>query len=464
MTLDLSSSLRAAAPTSPEALAGTKKEAGTTRLLSTFDIMALIVGAVIGAGIFSSPALVAANAASTQDAFIGWALGGLIAVAGALCYAELATAHPHMGGEYHYLRLAFGEKVGFLFAWARLTVIPTGSIALLGYVFGDYATQLHRLGEFSPAVYAAIMIVLMTGLNVLGLRCGACTQKVLTLLVVAGILLIVAAGLTLASPSPVPMAEPATPAEATQWGLILVFVMLSYGGWNEAAYVSAEVNGPNRRLPRALFWSLAIVTAAYLLLNAALFRMLDLAGTGASTAVAADAMRALMGEPGARLVSVLIAVAALASVNATILLGARTTYAFGRDEPMFGFLGHWSIRHQAPVRALLVQAAIALLLVALGGLTHSGFKTMVEYTAPVFWLFFVLTGLALFVLRARRPDHPRPFRVPAYPFIPLVFVASSGYLLYASLVHTGIGALVGLAVLAAGVLLLLVRKRAAPRA
>lgn len=461
MTLDISSAVRHASAT-PLAAQGTKEEAGPARILSTFDIMALIVGAVIGAGIFSSPALVAANAASMQDAFIAWALGGLIAIAGALCYAELATAHPHTGGEYHYLRLAFGEKVGFLFAWARLTVIPTGSIALLGFVFGDYATQLYPLGDYSPAIYAAIMIVLMTWVNVLGLKCGTCTQKVLTLLEVGGILLIIIAGLTIAVPTSAQAAMPAMPpAETTQWGLVLVFVMLSYGGWNEAAYVSAEINGPNHRLPRALFWSLAIVTAAYLLLNAALFKVLDLSGASASTAVAADAMRTLMGEPGARLVSVLIAICAVTALNATILLGARTIYAFGRDEPMFGFLGHWDVRHHAPVRALLAQSAIALLLVAVGAMTHSGFKTMVEYTAPVFWLFFVLTGLALFVLRARWPDHVRPFRVPAYPLIPLIFVATSLYLLHASLVHTGVGALVGLVVLAMGVVLLLVRRRPA---
>lgn len=443
-------------PHQPPSVAARARQA---TLLSQLDVMALVIGVVIGAGIFSAPALVAMNVASVEHALIAWGVGGLIAVAGALCYAELATTYPSACGEYHYLRMAFGEKVGFLFAWARLTVIPTGSIALLGYVFGDYATQLYGLGAHSAAVYAALMIVVMTLLNLLGLKSGARTQKALTLIEIAGVLLIIVAGLTLAAPEVAPAAPGAT--DGTQWGLVLVFVMLAYGGWNEAAYASAEVAGAQRGMPRALFWSLVIVVAVYLLLNIAIFHVLGLAGAGSSTAVAADAMRAVMGERGGQLVSVLIAVSALTSVNATILLGARTTYAFGRDEAMFGFLGHWNERLHAPVRAMLVQSAIALGLVLLGAVTRTGFKTMVEYTAPVFWLFFVLTGLSLFVLRARRPGQPRPFSVPAYPLIPLVFVATSLYLLYSSLVYTGVGALVGIAVLLIGLLLLFFRKRTA---
>lgn len=430
-------------------------------LLSTLDVMALVVGIVIGAGIFSAPALVAANASGLNDMLMAWLLGGLISVAGAMCYAELATSYPDAGGDYRYLRMAFGEKIAFLFAWARLTIIPTGSIALLGYVFGDYATQLFSLGPYSAALYAALIIVALTVLNVIGLQAGKWTQNLLTALEVGGVLFIVVAGLALAAPAPDAfVSRPAT--DITNWGLVLIFVMLTYGGWNEAAYVSAEVVGPGRSLPRALFWSLALVTLIYVLVNLAYAKVLGLGGMAASSAVAADALRAVMGEPGARIISVLIAISALTSANATILTGARTTYAFGRDEPMFAALGRWDGRHHTPAFALLVQAAIALALVALGAATRSGFATMVEYTAPVFWLFFVLSGVALFVLRARSPERRRPFSVPFYPITPLLFCGSSAYLLYASVRHTGVGALAGLAVLAVGALVLLLRKR--PRA
>jgi basic amino acid/polyamine antiporter, APA family len=191
------------------------------------------------------------------------------------------------------------------------------------------------------------------------------------------------------------------------------------------------------------------------LINWAYLRGLGLAGMAGSSTVAADLMDRALGTPGARLVSLLVVIAALTSVNATVFTGARTTYALGRDFPRLGFLGRWHEGARTPVNALLAQGAVCLLLVLLGTLTRRGFETMVEYTAPVFWFFFLLTGISLFVLRRQDPGAPRPFRVPLYPLTPLVFCASSAYLLYSSLAYTGVGALVGVGVLAVGVILLL---------
>ncbi|MBW3551555.1 MAG: amino acid permease [Proteobacteria bacterium] len=432
--------------------------------LSTSDVMALVVGVVIGAGIFSVPSVVAANSGGAGALMLAWVLGGVLSLAGALCYAELATSYPHSGGEYHFLKLAFGNKVAFLFAWARLTVIPTGSIALLGFVFGDYAAQvLPIMGAWSSGLYAALAVVMLTAINVAGLKSGRRTQNLLTLLQVGGVVAIVAAGLAL------PIASGALQAAAatgdTHWGLVLIFVMLAYGGWNEAAYISAEVVGANRNLPRALVLSIAAITGLYLLMNLAYLRVLGLPDMAASSAVAADMMGSVLGGRGAQVISAIVAVAALTSMNATVLMAARTTYAFGRAAPMFAPLGRWDPRLDSPVHALLVQGAIALALVGLGTATRHGFTTMVEYTAPVFWLFFLLTGVALFVLRARSgPGAHRPFSVPLYPLTPLVFCTMAAYLLYASVRHTGTGALVGLAVLGLGGLVLLIGgDRAVPR-
>lgn len=424
-------------------------------VLRVRDLISLVVGIVVGAGIFSAPAVVAANAASGGAMMLVWLVGGVLSLAGALCYAELATAHPHAGGEYHFLRLAYGDRIAFLFAWARLTVIPTGSIALLAFVFGDYATRLWSLGRFSSPGYAALVIALLTMLNVIGLQSGKRTQNLLTILQLCGVAAIVLAGLLLAPPGSLAAPVPAATAAATHWGVALIFVMLAYGGWNEAAYMSAEIVGGRRSLPIALAASIGLITLLYLLMNFAYLRVLGLDGMGASSAVAADMMQSAVGSGGGLLISTAVAVAAVTSINATILMGARTTYAFGQVAPMFSALGQWHPRFAAPVNALLVQAAIALALVLLGTLTRQGFTTMVEYTAPVFWLFFLLTGASLFVLRARQPDTPRPFRVPLYPLTPLAFCAMCAYLLYASLRHTGIGALVGVLVLAAGALVLL---------
>ncbi len=215
----------------------------------------------------------------------------------------------------------------------------------------------------------------------------------------------------------------------------------------------------------ALLWSLVAVTGLYLLVNVAYLKALGLAGMGQSEAVAADLLRHVAGAPGARLISLLICAAVLTSSNATILMGSRTHYALGRDFPMFSPLGRWSARAGSPVNALLVQGAIALVLVGVGAITRRGFETMVEYTAPVFWFFFLLTGVSLLVLRRREPDVVRPFRVPLYPLTPLLFCATCAYLLYSSLAYTGAGALVGVVVLATGLipLALMHRRKARPR-
>jgi amino acid transporter len=423
--------------------------------LRVVDAIALVVGIVVGAGIFGTPRLVAGTLGSEWAVLLAWFLGGVVSLLGAMCYAELASTYPHPGGDYHYLSRAFGDKVAFLFGWARLTVIPTGSIAFIAFVFGDYASQILPLGPYSPSVYAAAIVVVLTAVNIVGVRHGAWTQNVLTSLEVLGVAIVIFAGLFLAEPAAAPAAgAEAAPAAAgpggAAWGLSMVFVLLTYGGWNDAAYVSAEMRGGRRGIARALLWGIGAVTVLYVLVNLAYLRGLGLAGVAGSEAVAADLMRRVAGDPGAQLISLMIAVSALTSVNATTLMGARASYALGRDFPVFAALGRWSGRTGTPVNALLVQGAISLALVLLGTLTRGGFQTMIDYTAPVFWFFFLLAGVSLFVLRVREPETPRPFRVPLYPLTPALFCLTSGYLLYSSLAYTGLGALVGVAVLAVG--------------
>ena len=238
-------------------------------------------------------------------------------------------------------------------------------------------------------------------------------------------------------------------------GLILVFVLLTFGGWNEAVYITAEVRDARRWMPRILVLSLVVISLLYLLINLAYLRVLGLGGMAGSEAVAADLMQHVFGGPGAVLMSGIVVAAALTSANATLITGARSVYAVGRDFPALAFIGRWDERSGSPRVAMLVQGGLALLLVGLGALAMDGFQLAVEYTAPVFWLFFLLVGISLFVLRRRSPGIERPFRVPMYPLLPLLFCLTCAYLLWSSLAYTGIGALVGVAVLAAGGVLLL---------
>jgi basic amino acid/polyamine antiporter, APA family len=426
--------------------------------LSALDAAAVIFGIVVGVGIFKSPSVVAQNLESEAAFLLVWPLGGLVSLVGALCYAELATAYPHAGGDYHYFTRSFGREIALLFAWARLAITQTGSIAILAFVFGDYAAQLLPLGAYAPSVYAALSVALLTLLNAAGVRRGAWMQNLLTAAKLLGLLSISLVGLALAPP-PAP-AAPAGPNPGASSGLAMIFVLLTYGGWSEAAFLSAELRDVRRNMTRALLLGVAVITAVFVLVNLAYLRVLGLEAMGRSEVVAADLMRHAVGEGGSRFISLLIAVSALGANSGTIFTGARTSYALGQDVPAFRFIGRWDGRTGTPVNALLVQGAIALALVVFGTLTRHGFSTLVEYTAPVFWFFLLLGGLSLFVLRTREPEVPRPFRVPLYPFTPLLFCATCIYMLQASLTYTGVGALVSVAVLLTGGPVLLLARRA----
>ena len=422
--------------------------------LASKDAVGMIVGIVVGAGIFRTPSLVAANVGSDSSFLLVWVAGGAISLVGALCYAELTSTYPHTGGEYHYLTRAYGKPFAFLFAWSRVSVIQTGSLALLAFVFGDYASQLVRLGEYSSSIYAALVVVTLTGLNVTGVRQGTRTQNLLTVVEVFCLLLVIVGGLILIE-TPLHVSSPAPPSSEGAIGLAMVFVLLTYGGWNEAAYISAEMKG-RRDITRALILGIGIITALYLLVNWSYLRALGLSNLAGSEAVAADLMQRSLGERGSQFVSILVAISALTSANATTFTGARTNYALGRDFRMFRLLGRWRKHRNTPTNSLLIQGTIALALVLIGTITRRGFATMVEYTAPVFWFFFFLIGLSLIVLRIKDPHIERPFSAPLHPLLPLAFCASCLYMLQASIAYTGIGALAGVAVLLAGLPVLLI--------
>ncbi|HEX3177448.1 MAG TPA: APC family permease [Methylomirabilota bacterium] len=426
-------------------------------ILGLRDAVGIIVGIIIGAGIFKTPALVASNVDGIATLVLAWVAGGIVSLTGALCYAELASAYPDAGGDYHFLHRAYGRRVSFLFAWARLTVIQTGSVALLAFVLGDYASAIAPLGGHSTAIYAAVVVAGLTLLHIAGAAKAALAQNVLTVVEVLGVVLVIVVGLAWPAAPSVVRAVAVTPAG---FGLVMVFVLLTYGGWNEASYVSAEVRDPGRNMARSLVLSLLIVTALYVLVNVALVRGLGLDGLAASSAPAADLLNRVAGRGTAVLVSLMVVISTFTSINACIFTGARSAYAVGRDFRPFRLLGHWHGARQTPVNALVVQAVIALALILIGAVTRRGFETMVEYTAPVFWAFILLAGAALFILRRREPRRPRPFRAPLYPLTPLVFCATCAYLLYSSLAYTGLGALLGVSVVAAGAVVLVVTSRA----
>lgn len=405
-------------------------------VLSVFDGVMIITGVVIGGGIFSLPPLVAGITGSVEWMFGAWLLGAALALIGALCYAELATTFPHAGGDYHFLTRAYGKDVSFFFAWARIMVITTGSIALLAYVFGDYMSRVLPLGAHSSTIYAVAVIAALTAVNIAGLKESARTQNVMSGLLVLGMLVVVAAGFLAPAPSAAAPSAAAAPDSApalAAFGTALLFVLFTYGGWNEAAYISAEVKGGARSIVKVLVLALGLITIVYLLFVGALLAGLGFDGLKASKAVAADVASRAFGPFGERLIGAIAALAALTSINATMIVSARTNYSLGADWSLFAFMSRWNSERASPVTAFVVTGALSVALVMIAALSQGGVRFMVEFTAPVFWFFFLLTGIGLFVLRFRYPRQPRPFRVPMYPVLPIVFVLTCTFLLYRSL-------------------------------
>jgi amino acid transporter len=423
--------------------------------------MAVCVGMVIGAGIFVTTPLAAENVTSPTLLLALWAFCGAMSLAGALCFAEMAAAFPDAGGDYFFLRKAYGRDVGFLFAWSRFAVIHTGSMALLAFALGDYVAEALQVGEHTSTGFAALAIVLIAAVNLVGIRLGAGSQVVLMAGVVAGLLAVVAAGIWIAvGGADGPQAPGITPtsplASRYEIGAALVFIFLAYGGWSDAATLSAEMRDPDRGMRRALVGGMTLVTLLYLAVNWAFLRGLTSYGLAHSSAPAADLMLQAFGRPGQILIVLAVALTSITSMNAILISGARTTYAAARDTgSSLSTLTAWNVLRGTPSTAILAISGLALLLVGFGAYTRGGFATMVDFLSPVYWLFLTLSGIALFVLRHRYPDARRPFRAPLYPWIPIAFVASSAYVFYSSLAYVKTGALVGMGVLLIGALLLL---------
>ena len=405
------------------------------RLLHPFSAIALIVGIVVGAGIFKTPSLVAGISGDAGWALVLWVVGALISIAGALCYAELCTAYPNAGGDYHFLQRAFGRDLSFMYGWSRATIINTGSIALLAFVFGDYMSTLIPLGAYSSAIWALAVVVLLTLVNVAGLNASSRVQTLLTVLEVLGLLAVVVAGFWVDAPASGAISWFVQAPAPAQWGLCLVFVLLTFGGWNESAYVSAELRGGPRTMVWVIVASMAALTAIYLLVNLALLMGLGLKGLASSKTAASDLLGLAFGPWAHKALGLFVAIAALTSINATMIVGARTNFAVGRDWNALRKLGQWQLQLGSPRQALWMQAFISIALILLGTQEADGFSAMVEFTAPVFWGFLFLVGLSVIWLRQTDGQTERPFKVPLYPLLPLIFCSACAWLTYSSITY-----------------------------
>jgi amino acid transporter len=374
-----------------------------------------------------------------------------MALTGALCYAELATTYPREGGDYVYLTRAYGRWTGYLFGWSQLAIVRPGDIALMAFIFARYAQTLYAPVADSRLLYAGAAIVVLTGINIIGVTAGKWTQNLLTVAKVLGLVAISAAGLMAPEPAPA-LAQP----QSFTWGgleLALILVLFTFGGWNEMAYVAAEVKRPHQNIWRALVIGTVAVTVLYLLINGAFLSALGLVAMSKSPAVAVDMVGKVFPQAASRIIAVLICISALGAVNGLIFTGARISYALGADHRSFRPLGTWSRHLGTPVWALVVQGCLSLAIVLVAG----SFIDTILYTAPVVWVFFLATALSVFILRRQEPHQPRPYKVMGYPAIPLIFSTCCLFMLYNSasyaLANTPLGLLILLGVLLGGVII-----------
>ncbi|MBM4018192.1 MAG: amino acid permease [Planctomycetes bacterium] len=410
------------------ALPGTPKKE-----LTLLDTTCLIVGIIVGVGIFQVPPLVAASAGSAVAMLAVWAAGGLLSLCGGLVYAELATAWPREGGDYVYLSRAYGRWAGFLFGWIQLVIVRPGDIAATALAFATYACAIYdplggSQGSAGTLVYAGVAVAALTVLNVAGVRLGKWAQNVLTIVKALGLVAIVGAALLAALLAPPAAARPQEAAGGPPLALAFILVLFTFGGWNEMAYVAAEVKDSRRNIVRAMALGILAVAGLYLLVNAAYLLALGYAGVASSKAVAADAVSGLLAGVGVLAVSALVCTSALGSVNGLIFTGARISYALGAEHRGFGPLGRWQPRTGTPAAALLVQGAIAIALVV----ALKTFFNTVVYTAATVYAFYLATSIAVIVLRFREPQTERPYRVLGYPVTPLVFAGVCAFLIYSA--------------------------------
>jgi basic amino acid/polyamine antiporter, APA family len=427
------------------------------RVIRWWEAICMIVGLVIGAGIFKTPSLVAQFTQDPGWLISAWVIGAAVSFTGALCYAELSSAFPHIGGEYHFLTLAYGRRLSFLYAWTKSTVINPGSIALLAFVFSDSMDRLWPLGSHSQSLWALLVVGLLTASNLLGIHVAAGLQNRLVLLILAGLLVISVAGFTTdLHLTSIPVEAFQTTPRPRHLGTALVFVLLTFGGWNEAATLSTEVKGGHRTTTAVLLLSLALITAIYLLFNLSLLAALGINTLAESSGAAVDVLGQVLG-PGAELaVVLLIAAAALSSINATMVMGARANHALAQDWQGLNVLAGWQGPRSTPTASIAIQSMISSAMIVVAAVQPDGFTAIVEYTAPLFWGFLSLIAISAMTLRRRINTSSETYRTPLFPLLPLLFCCACVFLTISSVQYAASnqGGLVSLWVFASGLLAL----------
>ena len=443
------------------------------RALGPFDATMVVVGGIIGAGIFINPYIVAQRLPSEGWVLAAWAAGGVIALAGALAYAELGSLFPKAGGQYVYLRDAYHPLVGFLYGWALLLLIECGAIAAVAITFAEYALRLVGRENASALPLAIAAIVVVSAINYLGVKPGSRVLNVFVVLKVAALAVLIGAGFLIAPAVPDAGAGPAggtagagdalaggAAALPVLFGAALVPILFSYGGWQNANYVAEEIDDPRRNLPRSLLAGTLLVAAIYVLVNIVYLRALGLEGLAATRTPASDAAGRLLGPGGDRFVAAAIAISTFGFLDLAVLAPTRVYYAMAADGLFFRGVARLHPRFRTPSLAIVLQAAWAIALALTGT-----YAALVDTVVFADWIFFGLTVASVLVFRRRVPLRSRlagGFRMPLYPVLPILFAVVSAGVVASVVASNPARSAVGAALLLAGVPAFLYWKRRAP--
>jgi APA family basic amino acid/polyamine antiporter len=422
------------------------------RRIGLFSGTMMVVGGIIGSGIFLNPALVAERVRTVELTLAVWVVGGVIALIGALVFAELGARRPVAGGGYVYLREAYGRLPAFLYAWTLLLVIATGAIAAVAVTFATYASGLLGLSPAGRIPLAVGAILILSAINYVGVKPGALTQNALTVLKLGALVVLIVAGLALSVAPPVtePLEPLAGKGVLLAVGAALVPVLFAFGGWQQTNFVAEELIDPVRNLPRALVSGVGIVVAVYLLANLAYLRTLGIEGLARSTAPAADAMFALLGPAGGTFIAAGIAVSTFGFLNLVILVSPRVYQAMAHDGLFFPSLARLHPRYRTPSAAIVFQGTWGILLTVSGR-----YGDLLDYVVFGDWIFFGATAATLFIFRARErraaESVPLRFRMPGYPILPLIFILAALYVVVGSVASNPANAVKGIVLIALGV-------------
>jgi APA family basic amino acid/polyamine antiporter len=417
------------------------------RELGPFDATMVVIGAIIGSGIFINPYLVARALDTPALVLLAWAVGGGVAIAGAFAYAELGRMLPRAGGQYVYLREAWHPVVGFLYGWALLFLIETGAMAAVAITFAQYALRLVGSAGASPQPLAIGAIVLLSGINYLGVKPGSRVLNVFVVLKVAALaVLILFAWFQPATPGWFSAARvDASPSTVLSFGAALIPILFAYGGWQVANYVAEEMKNPERHLPRSLIVGTLVVVAIYLLVNVAYLRTLGLEGLAATMTPAAEATGRWMGAAGERFIAAAIAISTFGFLNLAVLAPTRVYYAMAADGAFIPALARLHPRYGTPGAAIVLQSAWAVVLALTGE-----YGELLDTVVFADWIFFGLTVGGLFILR-RRLGRGTGYRTPGYPWLPGLFVAVAALVVYSTIREAPVRSAVGAALLLAGI-------------